>query len=117
MTLERRTPLRRTGPPKRRARLESGPPGWTDDEWDWRAAVLAACRGRCQWPGCGGHAYDVHHVIPRSVRPDLQLDPSNGRGLCGRHHRLVVHGTDQDLLDEARDHGLLYRPREGTHLT
>jgi 5-methylcytosine-specific restriction endonuclease McrA len=51
---------------------------------DWRDAVLARYGLVCwlQLDGCTTHATTADHVIPRSERPDLELDVDNGRPAC-----------------------------------
>lgn len=50
----------------------------------------------CQWPHCSrlGPAVtiDAHHKAPRSLRPDLKYELSNGIVLC-RHHHNYTHGS------------------------
>lgn len=50
----------------------------------------------CQWPACVylGRAVttDAHHKAPRSLRPDLKYELSNGILLC-RHHHQYTHGA------------------------
>lgn len=41
----------------------------------------------CSWPLCSWPAEKTpHHLIPRSVRPDLVCEPENFLALCGLHH-------------------------------
>lgn len=59
--------------------------GW--DWWNLRRAYLKQ-HPLCQ--DCNVHiAEEVHHVIPRSKRPDLTLDSSNLRALCAKCHASV----------------------------
>lgn len=44
------------------------------------------CRGERMRPQ---RATMVHHVLPRSERPDLELDIGNMRSLCDMHHNRV----------------------------
>lgn len=58
----------------------------------WRVLeVMASLRGDpyplCYWPGCRRPALRrPHHLLPRSVRPDLICDPLNFAGTCQEHH-------------------------------
>jgi 5-methylcytosine-specific restriction endonuclease McrA len=51
---------------------------------EWKAAVLARYGHVChlQLRGCTRVATQADHVIPRSVRLDLQYDVDNGRPAC-----------------------------------
>lgn len=48
----------------------------------------------CQWPQCGrlgpSVTIDAHHKAPRSLRPDLKYELSNGVVLCRFHHELCT---------------------------
>lgn len=50
----------------------------------WAAAVLAQYGTVChlQMPGCTQTATEADHLIPRSVRLDLQYRLDNGRPAC-----------------------------------
>lgn len=50
----------------------------------WTAAVLAKYGNVChlQLDGCTQVATTGDHLIPRSVRPDLEYDVDNGRPAC-----------------------------------
>lgn len=56
---------------------------------NWTAAVLAKYGTVCwlQYDGCTQIATTGDHVIPRSQRPDLELDVSNGRPACLKCNR------------------------------
>ena len=90
----RRTALKRTGPLRAvSAKRAKQRPSLAR----WRALVLARGGYRCAMPGCdvvGPDRLHAHHVIPRSVRPDLLLDPENGRPLCPQHHDWVEQHKD-----------------------
>lgn len=51
---------------------------------------------------CSG-PLDVHEVIPRSVWPDGELEPSNCVLVCRRHHQWI--GDHPDLAHEMGLHG------------
>lgn len=95
----RRTPLARTGGPRRRTSL----PARSQRQADRDAVIDDAIRQakerdgyRCQaeargvvtdvtcWGGAEGQ-----HIIPRSVRKDLAADVDNIVTLCSGHHRWV----------------------------
>lgn len=63
----------------------------TPEHKAWAAAVIARAGGRCQDPTCRARHYPrqrlfADHVKERRDRPDLALDISNGRALCGSAH-------------------------------
>ncbi len=51
----------------------------------WKLAVLEADDWTCQNCGTIKHL-DAAHIIPRSSRPDLATDPTNGITLCRNCH-------------------------------
>lgn len=55
-----------------------------------RAEILERDRHRCTVANLlGGDCTalrHVHHIQPRSIRPDLELDPSNLMTVCSTHH-------------------------------
>lgn len=56
---------------------------------DWVKEVFKRAGGRCQWPGCTRSAPEsrmfADHVVERKDG-GAELDPLNGRLLCGAHH-------------------------------
>lgn len=40
---------------------------------------------------CGDKKPEIHHVIPFSVDPSQELNPSNFLSLCREHHLLIGH--------------------------
>lgn len=60
----------------------------------WSKAVLARYGTRCalQLEGCTQVATTADHIIPRSQRPDLAYDVTNGRPACRRCNS--KRGTD-----------------------
>lgn len=130
MSLERRTPLKRTGGPKAnpakvrdwqdRSR-RSLPASSTKGRARAAAAAEAGRRAKDRDGGCLVAAMvpevrcwgplDPQHVIPRSIRRDLAADERNIIGCCRGHHEWIehqpeaarllgVHGHDGDDLDE-----------------
>lgn len=49
--------------------------------------VCAVCGKKKSWK----LSLQVHHIVPFSVNPDLELEPSNLITLCGDHHLWVGH--------------------------
>lgn len=77
----------------------------------WTRAVLGRYGTECQLrlPGCTGLATTGDHIKPRSARPDLQYDVTNGRPAClpcnirrydGRHDQAVIIDALGLLHDE-----------------
>jgi hypothetical protein len=64
--------------------------------------VVKRDRGRCQVPGCSGHADQLHHIVFRSHGGSD--DPANRVSLCAIHHRSIhlgyvaVSGSAPDAL-------------------
>ena len=56
------------------------------DEFVMDHPVCAACNTKT--------ALNVHHIIPFSVRPDLELDKANLITLCREHHFRIGHDPD-----------------------
>lgn len=97
MTLQRRTPLRRTGPPKRRTPIRQRSQKRADDE-DRKAAAYATVRrragGRCEIGSrvCTGGHEQTHHRLPRSassVRNVERHDPELLLATCMACHEHV----------------------------
>ena len=71
-------------------------PFYHSAEWKrLRKAALQRDHGMCRncmdrmqagFGGAPNRAILVHHIIPRSERPDLELDPDNLRALCFECH-------------------------------
>jgi hypothetical protein len=75
----------------------------------WSRAVKKRDGNQCQWPGkfrgclnffipaelmaspcaTGDKRIDPHHIAPRSRRPDLKYELSNGIALCRTHHNWI----------------------------
>lgn len=81
----------------------------------WSRDVLARKGRVCtlRLPGCTDVATTGDHIIPRSVRPDLQFDPDNGRPSClhcnssrndGRRDAATVVDA-RNFFESAQDHG------------
>lgn len=117
--------MKRSGPPKRKARLKTGKTlirrtrirskreaprrqSREDDsgENDWtpetRAIVRRRSGGLCEWAGCNAVATDMHH---RKLRRFGDHRPVNCLHLCAFHHNGVIHA--QVLY--ARGHGFIVR--------
>lgn len=60
-------------------RRQQLPPGWAK----LRQEILERDSWTCQWPGCGGRATDVDHIVRG---PDHSS--ANLRALCAYHHRI-----------------------------
>jgi hypothetical protein len=76
---------------------------------EWAAAVKARAEGWCQRHRAGGQMVEgrhAHHVAPRSRRPDLKYDVSNGRFLCFECHNWchsnVLAATSTGWLSDAK---------------
>lgn len=54
---------------------------------EWRKAVLANARGRCEIrrPGCKVRARDADHIVPVSAG-GAEFDPKNGQAACPPCH-------------------------------
>jgi len=132
VTLERRTPLKRTGGPKANPATTRAwqdrsrrplPPSSAKGRARARDAAEAGRRAKARDGGCVAAALvpdlrcwgplDPQHVIPRGVRPDLADDDLNIIGCCRAHHRYIddhperarelgLHGRDGDDLEELR---------------
>ena len=50
---------------------------------------------------CGRPATEVHHIRPRSVRPDLVCDPDNFLAVCKVSHQFI---HDHPALSYIRGH-------------
>jgi 5-methylcytosine-specific restriction protein A len=64
---------------------------------DWRRVrVLALVRDgrRCQSPGCGRPATDVHHKVTITRAPHLRLDLANLVSLCKECHSSITAKRD-----------------------
>jgi hypothetical protein len=63
----------------------------TDEEWAWKRQIRERDEFKCQFPRCSSYSRhnDAHHIAPRSRRPDLKLELSNGITLCRNHHEWV----------------------------
>lgn len=58
----------------------------------WRAVRNAFIKAHPHCAVCGGDTdLDIHHCIPFSVNPMLELDENNLLTLCTPHHLLVGH--------------------------
>lgn len=56
---------------------------WSCERWP----TVFGYKPLCNWPGCNKPAGKrPHHIIPRSVRPDLICEPMNFAGTCQKHH-------------------------------
>ena len=74
------------------------PPPKTVEPWyltpehkAWAAEVIMRAGNRCQDRTCKARHYPgqrlfADHIKERRDRPDLALDPTNGRALCGSAH-------------------------------
>lgn len=58
---------------------------------EWQRQVRERDSYTCQRCGKRDDHIHAHHVAPRSRRPDLRLDVSNGKCLCGSCHQWVHH--------------------------
>lgn len=72
---------------------------------DWRDAVREKDQRICQRCGKFEQYIHAHHVAPRSRRPDLKYDVSNGKCLCNSCHTWVhrnpIEATALGLLSDA----------------
>jgi hypothetical protein len=83
--MKRQKPLRKISPRRRLvlAELNRVVKIW----WDALVRNAAPYVPVCDWPGCKRPAGKrPHHLIPRSVRPDLICEPLNFAGTCQKHH-------------------------------
>ncbi len=113
----RRTPLKRSAPPRRTRLKRSAPallPQWVRDWWKWvKAQRCAVCTRNGEALGCSysqGSPTEVAHVGQRGLRQ--KCDPREVLPLCGvlhhrlgpySHHRLgkrfwSIHGLDRRAL-------------------
>lgn len=72
----------------------------------WSAAVLREYGRVCvlRRPGCTIVATTGDHIIPRSVRPDLQYDVTNGQPACGHCNssRKATPAAPRPFVDDRR---------------
>ena len=75
-------------------------------ETRWQLAVLEADDWICQKCGTPKHL-DAAHILPKSRRPDLRLDPTNGITLCRQCHAdFHAHPYEFELFIYSwREHG------------
>ena len=97
MSLDRKTPLKRTGGLKRTGRLKPRSDRQTDRDAEINEAILAA-KDRDRWqcqahglgisPGCSGSniGVDGQHLVKRSLAPDHAADPRIIVTLCRLCH-------------------------------
>lgn len=57
----------------------------------WQVAIREQDNSTCQRCGVYEEHIHTHHIAPRSQRPDLRHDVSNGVCLCGSCHQWVHH--------------------------
>lgn len=71
---------------------------------EWREAVREKDNHTCQRCGTQDPYIHAHHVAPRSRRPDLKYEISNGKCLCNSCHTWVhrhpIEATDLGLLSD-----------------
>jgi len=69
------------------------------DYQEWRIKVLCRDGGKCVLCTEEGKSnyrcIQIHHIIPYSVRPELEFNVDNGIALCKRHHNLMRNQEDQ----------------------
>jgi hypothetical protein len=65
---------------------------------DWKIAVREKDDYTCQRCGKREDYIHTHHVAPRSRRPDLKYDVSNGKCLCNSCHSWV-HNNPLEALE------------------
>ena len=59
--------------------------------WEWRKAVLARDKCKCQYPGCRRKKnLQVHHIIRWADCYELRYSVANSISLCRTHHRKVT---------------------------
>ena len=78
-----------------RQRYEAGrvrDPFYSSSPWrNLRATILEEQPYCCE---CGTTANTVDHIVPRSERPDLSMEPNNLRSYCARHHNAKTARQD-----------------------
>jgi 5-methylcytosine-specific restriction endonuclease McrA len=52
----------------------------------FKHSVMRRCGYECENPHCDAMATTVHHLLKVSRHPELELDDTNGVGLCGPCH-------------------------------
>lgn len=77
--------------PMARSRMKGSDAEKRQADKEWADAVKERDDWTCQKPGCGKKDFDnhAHHIAPRSQRPDLKYELSNGKTLCFEHHDWV----------------------------
>lgn len=69
------------------------------EESRWSEAVRERDNYTCQFPGCNksGKSIDTHHISPRSLRPDLKRELSNGVTVCRAHHNWIPRNKKEAI--------------------
>lgn len=104
----KRTPLKRSGPPRRKKALRRTSVKRRRRRTDWefvRSWMKAWARFRCERCKDGAKRLHVHHMLPRS-RGGSDT-PANLRVLCFPCHRKIHDHTAKDWRDYivSRKHG------------
>jgi len=76
----------------------------------WRAVRQAHLRREPECVACGQTTQlEVHHILPFSNEPRLELDPDNLVTLCKRDHLVFGHfGNWQRYNPKVREHATTY---------
>lgn len=89
---------------------------------EWKIAVLARDGGKCRLCEKDGTVnrkkLQIHHIIPYSIRPDLEFNVDNGVAVCKMHHDLMRNREDKwaEQLAELIGKPLLSTPKPNSHV-
>ncbi len=99
------------------------PRGYGRTEYkEWKIAVLARDGGKCRLCETDGNVnrkkLQIHHIIPYSIRPDLEFNVDNGVAVCKMHHDLMRNREDEwaEQLAELIGKPLLSTPKPNSHV-
>lgn len=88
----------------------------------WRISVLSRDGGKCRLCERDGKVnrlhLQIHHIIPYSVRPDLEFNIDNGISLCKTHHDIMRNFEDvwAEQLAKLLGKPLLSMPKPNSHV-
>ncbi len=89
---------------------------------EWKIAVLARDGGKCRLCEKDGtinrKKLQIHHIIPYSIRPDLEFNIDNGVAICKKHHDLMRNKEDEwaEQLAKLIGKPLLSTPKPNSHV-
>jgi hypothetical protein len=99
------------------------PRGYGRTEYkEWKIAILARDGGKCRLCEDEGTVnrkrLQIHHIIPYSIRPDLEFNTDNGIALCKKHHDLMRNKEDEwaEQLAKLIGKPLLSIPKPNSHV-